>query len=281
MSTKESKGLLVLAILSFLIFLIYISLPRYQINVTDCESCFVALEEAKKSYDDSKNQRIQPNKKNVEFFKFNPNNLSKEDFLRLGLKEKIAENIIKYRSKGGKFKSVRDVEKIYGIDKAWVGKASEWMYFENNSKENPGLIKPEKSTTKENRTKIDLNTADSSSLVKIRGIGPVTANRIIKYREKLGGYVSLEQLHEVYGFSNLEIQNIEDIFEISSAFRPVQVIVNRTDYKTIYNHPYLGKDVTTFMKKEKRHVSSWEELESVIDTNKIKLRILKSYVTFD
>lgn len=261
------------------LFVVYFSMPRYHVTKSECEECFVVLENAriKEEIDKKPKKETTQIKKVFVFKKFDPNLVSKDELIAMGMSEKITENIIKYRSKGGKFKKSEDIEKIYGIDKEWVVQAKPWLVFD--SKYKTTAIEKEKNTTK--KILIDLNLVDSASLVSVKGIGPVTAKKILKYRELLGGFVDVNQLNEVYGFSELSIRNIHEIFVVSPDFQPRQIIINKTDYKTIFSHPYLGKKITSHMKSSGRHLQTFDELASLTDTTKINLSILKRYVTFD
>jgi DNA uptake protein ComE-like DNA-binding protein len=85
---------------------------------------------------------------------------------------------------------------------------------------------------------IDINRADSAGLLPLPGIGPVFAGRIIKYRNLLGGFVSVDQLGEVYGIPVETLQNIRNKVLIdSSAVRKIQI--ESASFSELLRHPYL------------------------------------------
>jgi competence ComEA-like helix-hairpin-helix protein len=85
---------------------------------------------------------------------------------------------------------------------------------------------------------IDINRADSAGLLPLPGIGPVFAGRIIKYRNLLGGFVSVDQLREVYGMSEATLDMIRDrILVDTSAIDKMQL--NRITFSELLRHPYL------------------------------------------
>jgi DNA uptake protein ComE-like DNA-binding protein len=98
---------------------------------------------------------------------------------------------------------------------------------------------------------IEINTADSAALVRLRGIGPVFANRILKYRGLLGGYVKAEQLLEVYGMDTIRYKLIENHIQADTG-EIIKIAVNEADFKTILRHPYLDyetvKDILNYRK---------------------------------
>ncbi|HPG73770.1 MAG TPA: helix-hairpin-helix domain-containing protein, partial [Bacteroidales bacterium] len=87
---------------------------------------------------------------------------------------------------------------------------------------------------------VELNSAGIDDLVSLKGIGKVYAERIIKYRERLGGYASVEQLKEVYGFNESLFNSVSNqVYADVSLLRCIQL--NKADYKTLLSHPYLEK----------------------------------------
>lgn len=85
---------------------------------------------------------------------------------------------------------------------------------------------------------VDLNSVDTATLVKGRGIGKVFAQRIIEYRNRLGGYVSLEQLKEVRGVNNEIFATISQNFWVDTAV--IQKInINFASQNTLERHPYF------------------------------------------
>jgi len=85
---------------------------------------------------------------------------------------------------------------------------------------------------------IDVNRADSADLLPLPGIGPVYAGRIIKYRNLLGGFVSVDQFGEVYGIPEETIHRILDKIHIdSSAIRKIHI--DTASFSELLRHPYL------------------------------------------
>lgn len=82
---------------------------------------------------------------------------------------------------------------------------------------------------------IDLNTADTTLLKRVPGIGSSFARRIVKYRELLGGYYVVEQLQEVYGMDRERYDAIYPYFTVGTAVRPLTLTIDSISY-----HPYLS-----------------------------------------
>ncbi|MEM7055337.1 MAG: helix-hairpin-helix domain-containing protein [Bacteroidota bacterium] len=100
----------------------------------------------------------------------------------------------------------------------------------------------------------DINTADTSQLQQLQGIGTVLSARIIKYRDKLGGFVSKVQYKEVYGLAPLAIEMMTKHTYIVHGYQPRQININTDDFKTLIAHPYLTyEQVQSIMRHRVRH----------------------------
>lgn len=88
----------------------------------------------------------------------------------------------------------------------------------------------------------DLNTADSLTLLRLPGIGPAFAHRILRYRARLGGFIKVEQLMEVYGFTAEKLEGIRKNIRVNPGnIRGVNV--NTASFKEIMKHPYSSYEV--------------------------------------
>jgi len=85
---------------------------------------------------------------------------------------------------------------------------------------------------------IEINRADSVKLLPLPGIGPVFASRIIKYRDLLGGYASVDQLMEVYGMSIETFDMIAERIVIDTTVLR-KLDLNSATFKELLRHPYL------------------------------------------
>ena len=114
---------------------------------------------------------------------------------------------------------------------------------------------------------IGINSADTTELKSLPGIGSFFARNIVEYREKLGGYVESSQLLEVYGFDSVRFAGIFSYIKLDSvATRKVRV--NHDDFKTILRHPYIEyDDVKKIVKyrESKGMIKDWESYKNIIN----------------
>lgn len=130
---------------------------------------------------------------------------------------------------------------------------------------------------------IELNTADSLDLLSLPGIGPYFAKAIIRYREKLGGYLSVNQLLEIYGMDQQKLERIKLNLRIdTTGFR--KFAVNTADFKTIMRHPYCNYQIAKALVKFRQQyglITRFDELKkSGIFPDTLYIRILP-YLSLD
>jgi DNA uptake protein ComE-like DNA-binding protein len=174
-------------------------------------------------------------------FYFDPNTASYDELRALGFPERLAKQLITYRSKGGRFREAKDILKLYGMDVAFANQLIPWIVIP------PVLapVKPAASGAQYARVSelFDLNQADTLQLQQLKGIGPVLARRIVKYREALGGFVSRGQLAEVYGLDSAVVRHINERCFLVSDFIPRQININEATEGQLAAHPYISKAV--------------------------------------
>ena len=224
-------------------------------------------------------------------FPFNPNTLSEEEWLRIGLTDRQVRNIMNYKAKGGKFYSKKDLGKLYSISEEEFAQLEPFIVLPEVSRSTNGKSASKKQETKTREepklTKktipiVDLNTVDSTTLVELPQIGPYTAVRIIEFRDKLGGFVNKEQLRDVKGMDEARYAAIQPYINLG-AVEIQKVDVNRADFKTLVHHPYLSYEQVKciFNQREKRGmIKNWAQLEALIQEVGEVNPLLEQYVKY-
>jgi DNA uptake protein ComE-like DNA-binding protein len=193
---------------------------------------------------------------------FDPNINTADEMKAAGIPGFIADRIVKFRSKGGVFKKKEDLKKIYGVSSSFYDQLSPHISIENNT--NP--ISEYKMKGKQEIRSFNLNTGDSLTLVALKGIGPTLSARILKYRHALGGFISLNQLSEIYGLDSTALEELKKFSFIEKEFIPRKVDLNTSDKKHLQQHPYIGKKITEFIfryREQHGDFSSPEELTNI------------------
>jgi competence protein ComEA len=203
-----------------------------------------------KNFDDDNFQNYhQPNYKNYvikgELFYFDPNTTTAADWKRLGVRDKTIATILNYTSKGGKFYKPDDLGKIWGFFPNEVERLMPYVqikevqnsYTKNypiqNNYETKTYDKPKYSPTI-----VDVNIADTTAYIALPGIGSKLAQRIITFREKLGGFYKIEQVGETFGLSDSTFQKIKPRLTINDKTIK-QFNINTATVDEMKPHPYL------------------------------------------
>jgi len=197
-------------------------------------------------YDKRKSSYNENNIIKGELFYFDPNTITGSDWKRLGLRDKTIKTIENYLNKGGHFYKPDDLQKIYGLHDDEYERLRPYIKIESNpSKTNQEFfstkskdeIQPSKIYASR-YTIIDVNTADTSAFISLPGIGSKLAARIVTFREKLGGFYSVEQIGETYGLPDSTFQNIKQYLNLDNA--PVKKInINTATVDEMKSHPYI------------------------------------------
>jgi len=184
--------------------------------------------ERQTSYPTRPYEKYQPSEKKFpEPFPFDPNSIDTEAFVKLGFSEKQAETIVKYREKGAVFKSKADFKKVFVVSEEIYAHLEAWILLPDEEE----VIVPENIV-------VELNTADTTALKQIKGIGSYLARQIVEYRQKLGGYHAIEQLLEINGIDEERLPGIAPHLTLDKA-KIVKMELNKTPFKDFTRHPYF------------------------------------------
>ncbi len=204
---------------------------------------------------------------------FDPNEAAKDVFLSVGIPNHIASRIIKYRNSGGKFYVKKDLQKIYGLTEAMYAQIMPYIMLPDTY---PKRTKARVSTNIQKQ--IDINLADTTQLVQLRGIGTVLSERIVKFRNILGGYYAIDQLKDVYGISDLAMKSLQTHTFVAKGYVPQQLQINEADFKTLVRHPYISYEMAKAIMNHQQSYGPYteanqlKEIPIITDTifNKLK-----------
>ena len=205
-----------------------------------------------------RNSRISSNSRSssipsrsVERFPFDPNTADSTQLRRLGLQNWQIRNIYKFRAAGGIYRKPLDFARLYGLTVKEYRELEPYIRISSDYLPAATLVKeaaaptsaprrdtmkvrhyPEKISEAEH---IILNTADTTELMKVPGIGPYFARKIVAYGRRLGGYVSVSQLDEIEDFP----VDSKRFFVIEGS-APQKLNVNKLSLNELKRHPYIN-----------------------------------------
>ncbi len=206
---------------------------------------------------------------------FDPNHLSKDEWEAMGLPSYLSEIIGNYLSAGGNFRYKDDLSKIYFMSRELyevlepyillpdrpvsVGSISRQNVSQGKGEPRPGTMAP---GSEPQPALIDINLADSMAFRRLRGIGPVFARRIVRYRELLGGYHRIDQLMEVYGMDSIRYGQIRDYLFVSPD-HVRKLDLNQAGFAELIRHPYLDRETVTAILNLRRQHGPFESAADI------------------
>jgi len=286
-SPREFRGMVV-----FIVILLFLYVSPYiyervmgdplKISIETVQPKIADIEAFDEKRDNFYDQEAIPMK--GELFEFNPNGLAVENWVKLGLTEKQALGIKKYEAKGGQFRTLADVKKMYPITDEMYHRLEPYIKIpKKESSFKPYEKFESKALGVKTAVNVELNSADSAILTTVRGIGPSFASRIIKYRNKLGGFISLDQLKEVYGVDSVKFAQLKPQLNIDK--RNVKKInINACDFEDIKLFPYLRyKQASAIIAYRKQHgnFSDARDLQKIAILSPELIQKISPYLNFN
>ena len=194
--------------------------------------------------------------KKTELFVFDPNTADSTQLLRLGLQPWQVKNIYKYRAAGGVYREKTDFARLYGLTVKQYRELEPYIRISDDYLPASTLLKHEKRGYQEGTRDsarqnhgpvplpqyspklrpgetVELTTADTTALKTIPGIGPYFARKIVQYGQRLGGYVSIDQLDEIEDFPMMEL--------IDDEFSRLRMVI--TDYRRLHGPIHSLQDL--------------------------------------
>lgn len=235
----------------------------------------------------------QPSQAAVVYFTFNPNLATLDELISLGLDSAIARRIIKYRDKGGVYRKKSDLRKIYGLSETKFNELYDYINIPVKvaSAEQPVPQEFAKPTNKAKPKvefailpKFDLNLADTSVLQTVIGIGSVLSGRIISFRDKLGGFVEVDQLYQVYNLDSVVVSRLITIGFIAPGFEPELIDINSVGVDEIAAHPYINWNQARLLVAYRNQHGRFKEakdLAEVYSFDQEFVEKIKPYMSFD
>jgi len=307
-SKGQRAGIIVLVLLIVIVLAVNFSLPYFfPVSNTNGDSFFLevnnfkktlvkrdSLQNAKWENEYAERQRLfeakyhnfktYPDyKKDFPYtlFPFDPNMADSATFVRLGIKPRIAANIMRYMSKGGTFKKSSDFAKVYGITPEKFKELEPYITI----KEKITVI--DSSLVKKKQFKqdaiVEINTADTTILMQVRALGRGYAKGIVRYRQQLGGFVSVNQLNEINGMRPENFEIIRQFCSVNAEL--VQKIrINIASADRLNAHPYINfyqAKAIYELRRYKGKLRNMNDLKELSELSADDLNKIKPYLNFE
>ncbi len=287
---SERNAAFTLSILCLLILYIpltyeYLKPPPQQVDFTAFEAdiqafCLAALAASPAtSFPDEQHRNEAPRPSEAALFAFDPNTVSKDELLRLGLSERATATFLKYRSTGARFYKKEDLKKVFSIRAEDYARLEAWIHIEKpepfarqEADEQKAFSKAvdyppyEKKSypayTPKAPVNIDINSASLEDWQQLRGIGQGYAKRIVNFREKLGGFASVTQVGETFNLPDSVFQQaLPNLMASPPVLRKIKV--NAATAEELKAHPYFSNFQATVLLNYRQQHGNFADLAAL------------------
>lgn len=218
-------------------------------------------------------------------FPFNPNQLPAEAWEQMGVPAYVARSIKNYEYAGGQFRFKEDVSRLYLMTDEMYSQLEPYIQLPSRELQFPeqGNFDPagEASSLAESYAslRVELNSADTTELVRLYGIGPTFSRRIVGYREKLGGYVSIEQLLEVYGMDSLRLAGFRGNLLIDTSLTR-KININQAEWAELVQHPYISSNLANSIVAIRKQHGPYQSIGDIRRSHLVNDEIFKKIAPY-
>ena len=227
--------------------------------------------------------------KRPKMYLYNPNFITDYKGYKLGMSVDEIDRLLAFRKENKYVNSSQEFQNVTKISDSLLNVMSPYFKFPdwvNNKKEYKEFKKyPNQAFAKNEKiVLIDINQATKEDLIKIYGIGEAISVRILKQKEVLGGFVSMEQMKDVWGLSPEVIENLNSHFKVSVLPNFKKIDINNASLKELsqfYDFKYpLAKEIVTY-RSMKGNISNIEDLTKIKGFPVDKAKTIELYLAFN
>lgn len=221
-------------------------------------------------------------------FTFDPNTIDYQGLIKLGFSSRQANTLIKFRSSGFRFKSLRDIHKVHGLDSAFIARIESYIEFPTQITKEDSIKYNKKDTLQAISEKveipfrkIEINNATTTELMALKGIGKIYSGIIINYRDDLGGYIDLAQIKEAFDFPDTTLRLLEKSLTVNSS-ELKKININTVTFKELLSHPYLSYEENKILYPfitTRRPLDNLDFLNDILAVDTTTINRLKPYLT--
>ena len=282
-SREQRTGILLLLGIIIVLQLIYFFVDFSSMSKTSPEKeHWLSLQS---QIDSMKKQKVDYIPK---IYSFNPNFISDYKGYKLGMSVAEIDRLLAFRKENKYVNSPKEFQAVTKVSDSFLNAISPYFKFPdwvNNKKEFAAYKKYPNSafSKKEKIVIIDINQATQEDLIKIYGIGEAISIRILKFKESLGGFVSMEQMSDVWGLSPEVIENLNTHFKVSVNPSVKKMDINNASIKELSLFPYfkypISKNIVTF-RSMNGDIKNIEDLTKIKGLSIEKAKIIVLYLNF-
>jgi competence protein ComEA len=192
---------------------------------------------------------------------FDPNTASDDDWKQFGLSDKQLTGIRKFMQKGGVFKKPEDIHKLYALTSRQKSLILPYIDLPQYAQ----LTDDTARSVRKIAYPVNLNDADSLTILSLYRIGPSLTHRILEYRTKLGGFKSLDQLTEIWGFDEDILYDLKDKIYVDSTQARI-FNLNTVTADELKTHPYFKYKLSNILINYRTQHGPYKNLQELRNT---------------
>lgn len=247
------------------------------------------IDEETQSKIDALKERSQE-KDSIQIFPFNPNFISDHKGYTLGMSMKEIDRLHALRAQNKFVNNADEFQRVTQVSDSLLKVISPYFKFPEWTKnKSTGQNKTSISTTRKdlkNKGEIlqiyDLNSATAEDLKSVNGIGDKLSNRIVKFRDRLGGFLLNDQLHDVYGLEPDVVDRTLEKFQVLSKPTINKININIATVDEIAQLIYIRYNVAAGIVEYREingSISSFKELKKIEDFPVDKIQRIELYLS--
>lgn len=259
---RQRNGILFLAIIIIALQLIFFfvdfsSEEKINLNTSEVTAFQTQIDSLK---------QLKLAKRTPKIYPFNPNFITDFKGYQLGMSSQEIDKLLTYRSLGKYINSTEEFQNVTGVSDSLLNVVSSYFKFPdwvNKTEQTTTITLSAVETSNKNFPLRDLNSATAEDLKSINGVADKLAKRIIKYRNKLGGFSLPQQLNEVYYLEKNIADKILKRFKIIQKPHIKKININNATFKEVLAIPYINYELTKKIFNYRDKVSKIKSLEEL------------------
>lgn len=218
------------------------------------------------------------------FYPFNPNFISDFKGYQLGMSVAEIDRLLEFRKTNRYVNSASEFQNVTQVSDSLLQKIAPYFKFPDWVKNKRTLQYAHAAFPKKEKTVVlDINLATQEELKKVYGIGDGLSQRILNEKEKLGGFVSMEQMNDIWGLSEEVIANLNRSFKVAEIPKVKKIKINDASVKELSQFPYfryaLAKSIVTY-RSMNGNIKDAEDLLKISGFPVDKVKIIALYLEF-
>jgi DNA uptake protein ComE-like DNA-binding protein len=279
-SKSQRIGIILLFVIVLVLQGIYFFFDFKTINTTSKEAATWLSKQ--KDIDSLKfqNKNFKPT-----IYPFNPNFITDFKGYKLGMSVEEMDRLLVYRKQNKFVNSAAEFQAVTKVSDSLLKTIAPYFKFPDwvtNKKETTSAFVKTEFSKKEKIVILDINQASKEDLMKVYGIGDKISDRILEQKEKLGSFVSMEQMQDIWGLSPEVIEKLKSSFSVKSTSNLKKININNASVKELSQFPFfryaLAKEIVTY--RSMQGDIRMENLSKIKGFPVDKIQIIALYLDF-